>query len=494
MIIPQKTLVVIVIIAFVSYSFFIALPTSPLFAGAGYDREVFKYVGMVIGEDGSPYVDVFDHKPPLIYFIAALGDISGIWGFWLIERIVTGATAFIFYTWLRNRKFKGSFWLALLFITLSIQPLIYEGGGLTRTFTACINLVAFCVIGGSLKNKYWMGGILTGTTLMLQQNEILPVCGWLIVWVFLNVDKAKILTPFLTFIAGSLIAIIPLLIFLLIKGAMLEFINQAILFNFAYIATSQTITDRLYNLLMSSLGLGLCLPFLFVILILVATGLSKIKSYKPDKFLLPCVAALIGQTIAIVLSGRFLPHYFLGLVPILIIALAIALKEVREIKPVLLPVALILFFLVSVSVNPFMATLSKSFEAVSNITRRAEYDHINDDLSQYLTPLTGQKGQLFVFRNTPKLHLNTYFRIISPSKFIYTHLYESVSGWDRNGALFDSILENLRDAKTHYILDYSSTDPIRPDLQTKWVNFINLNYSKAVVLSDFGVLYTLKSN
>ena len=44
-----------------------------------YDAGVFNYVGMVIQHGGMPYVDVFDHKGPLIYLINALAVEFGSW-------------------------------------------------------------------------------------------------------------------------------------------------------------------------------------------------------------------------------------------------------------------------------------------------------------------------------------------------------------------------------------------------------------------------------
>jgi hypothetical protein len=109
--------------ALVGYSLFIAIPSSPLFAGAGYDREIFKYVGMVINNGGNPYRDVFDHKPPLIYLIAALSNIFGVWGFWLFERVITGITAIGFLIWLKNSKFKAS--ALLSFIVAPCHSLLF---------------------------------------------------------------------------------------------------------------------------------------------------------------------------------------------------------------------------------------------------------------------------------------------------------------------------------------------------------------------------------
>src|SRR5688500_4631725 len=69
---------------------FHAFTASPLFVGYGYDREVFRYFGMLIYNGGIPYVDAFDHKPPVIYFLYFFGHLfhAGPWGAFIIFQII----------------------------------------------------------------------------------------------------------------------------------------------------------------------------------------------------------------------------------------------------------------------------------------------------------------------------------------------------------------------------------------------------------------------
>jgi len=52
---------------------------SPHFALFFNDKEISKYAGLVIFKGGVPYRDAFDHKPPLIYFLNALGWAGSSW-------------------------------------------------------------------------------------------------------------------------------------------------------------------------------------------------------------------------------------------------------------------------------------------------------------------------------------------------------------------------------------------------------------------------------
>src|SRR5215211_9133793 len=59
------------------------------------DSGVFLYVGWRFLNGDIPYRSVWDHKPPLIYFVDALGIAltpGSLWGIWLLQLL------FIFFT------------------------------------------------------------------------------------------------------------------------------------------------------------------------------------------------------------------------------------------------------------------------------------------------------------------------------------------------------------------------------------------------------------
>lgn len=63
--------------------------TSPLFAKNGSDSVIFKSMGMGLLTGKVPYIDYFDHKGPILYYINALGQIiiPGNLGIFLLELI-----------------------------------------------------------------------------------------------------------------------------------------------------------------------------------------------------------------------------------------------------------------------------------------------------------------------------------------------------------------------------------------------------------------------
>lgn len=128
----------------------VLLPISPLILPAsGRDSGVFFYIGWRILNGEIPYLHVWDHKPPVIFYLNALGLwLSGgsPWGVWLIE-----LAALVLATGLGFKLVKRAFGTqaAVASLTLWLASLIFviQGGNLTTEYTlplqfACLWLVA----------------------------------------------------------------------------------------------------------------------------------------------------------------------------------------------------------------------------------------------------------------------------------------------------------------------------------------------------------------
>lgn len=66
------------------------LPSNPVENLPGQDNGVFLYAGQRLLAGDTPYVDFWDHKGPLIFYVNALGLLLGAgsrWGVWLLEYV-----------------------------------------------------------------------------------------------------------------------------------------------------------------------------------------------------------------------------------------------------------------------------------------------------------------------------------------------------------------------------------------------------------------------
>src|SRR5215216_6050838 len=94
------------------------------------DSGVFLYIGWRFLNGDIPYRDIWDHKPPLIYFVDALGltiTPHSLWGVWFLQFIFIFLTLF-FISKLLDREFGSYAALAGTIILTSGLLTILEKG------------------------------------------------------------------------------------------------------------------------------------------------------------------------------------------------------------------------------------------------------------------------------------------------------------------------------------------------------------------------------
>jgi hypothetical protein len=74
------------------------LPNHPAGRDVAEDSGVFFYAAQRLLDGGAPYRDIWDHKPPGVYFVDAIGiAIAGQTGVWLVQLAFLIAAALIGY-------------------------------------------------------------------------------------------------------------------------------------------------------------------------------------------------------------------------------------------------------------------------------------------------------------------------------------------------------------------------------------------------------------
>lgn len=142
-----------------------------LLTGPNFDASVFLLIGERLLEGSRPYVDLWDHKPPGIYFIdAALlatgGRIVGAWpAIWIgsvAAHAVLGVTVFSI---LRPAAgLRPAALAALITVAVASAWPIALGGGLTETFAVVLATLGFLIairsttVGGAIPAGLVLGG------------------------------------------------------------------------------------------------------------------------------------------------------------------------------------------------------------------------------------------------------------------------------------------------------------------------------------------------
>jgi len=161
---------------------YVLLPISPYYLKTvSRDAGVFLYVGWRILQGETPYLNVWDHKPPLIYYINAIGLWLGndsVWGVWSIECISLLAALGIFMRIIR-RYISTSPLVTFASITILAVSLSFflDGGNLTTEYPLPLQFLLILTFvelyaSGTSGWREFLFGILTGLIFFTRQNSI----------------------------------------------------------------------------------------------------------------------------------------------------------------------------------------------------------------------------------------------------------------------------------------------------------------------------------
>lgn len=307
-----------------SAAFTLSIPLCPIYQPPGSDREIYRYFGMLIAEGGVPYLDAFDHRPPLIYFVAAVVDFMGPWGMWFITTLSIALAAAVFYSALRESEVSCPWIGPLSFILLMRTTYLAEGGGLAREISASLILVLLSL--ASLRKRLGLlTGFVIGLMFLTQPNDILffaPIALLLIL-------SRKSQTDIYRFIAGAALPVTGALLYVALSGAWSDFLYQAFQFNVEHYRVKIPLEKFMANfpVIMARTGLWQTLAPLSLAAScgffyqLHSSGIRRSDRYW---WLAALVCAFLIQCYAAVAAGRFYQYYLLTLVPFASVFLILA--------------------------------------------------------------------------------------------------------------------------------------------------------------------------
>jgi len=295
------------------------------------DSGVFLYVGWRFLNGAIPYRDVWDHKPPLIYFVDAFGltlTPHSLWGVWFLRIIFILFTLLMVYK-LLHREFGIYSALAGTIILTSGLLTILEKGNVTEEYALVFQALGFWLFINAwkkdfpIRSSFWIG-LLGGLAFNFKQTTIGI---WLTYGFFLLVIRLiQRKTPFkdlLALLMGGFVPSVVLVIYLATQHALTDFWEQAFLYNFVYIGKHEGIRRLIPVFLKGFLYLqnGWVL-YLSVLGWLMGLGYVWVKRKAFAEIHPLILVALINLPIEIILitiSGRSILHYYLTPLPVMAI-------------------------------------------------------------------------------------------------------------------------------------------------------------------------------
>jgi len=462
------------------------LPYIPYYNPLLCDTEVYRYVALVMQKGGVPYRDVFDHKPPLIYFINYLGLFLGGWPQWLFNTLPAMLATFLFYRLCKRYRLAYPWLLPLLFNLMLRDFLICETGGMTREYTAVLLLIFFCVMMSENRWRYYVLGIISGLIFFFQQEQALAVIPLFLYAFIRKKENIPLRGRILASMAGALLVTLPIILYFAWHRSLTPFFRDAFGFNFGWYTT--TIKSSFGDHLRKAkwiLDMGNYeVPFL----VAMTLGIGSLAFHSRNKWLIGASLTVVVLSIIPEFMGGRTPemnygyhHYYLPLsasLCILLFSVFVFTEEsfLQGWKPQ--------------GVFGILVCTSLSYTSLQHITHlTAKKDHTAALLPHlsYLRQHPPGDYQLYQMANTNYVYAFNEFRILAPSRWVYQHAWLLYNDWDRDNTILRSIERDLLQHQTTYIVD-CTTDPagrfLNPGAYGIWHSFLAEHYQQVPLAGD----------
>jgi Dolichyl-phosphate-mannose-protein mannosyltransferase len=476
------------------------------------DYGFYAYIGKQIVKGQLPYLDVWDSKPPAIFYLNAFALRLGRglrWGIWLVEFI------FLFAAITASYHLLKKLWgvapaLFGIFIWLWGMDFTLQGGNYTEEYPLVFHFLALTLLLSLIQNpkqrlfKLSLG-LLFSISFLFRPNNALVEAVIILVFGITLLWKRDYQAFFTAVLWVSLGIIIPLAVtsaYFTYHGLFYAMFEASILYNLAYSSTQLTATSPVkvgFEFLNLAAWVGLT-GYLLVI--------AKTRSILKSPYLPLYIVLLVGFPIAVFFSDpakRNYGHYFLNWLPFIALLSAFALNTVLEklvpkkdeqhaMTSLLLPSSALI---VAILVLVFTGRASAYIKAFDRLFTSSERE-VRSPIAIYVDNHTNP-GEYVVFWSTNPGENFMARRDAPYAGLYYPHLVPSNAA-DR---LNEAYLEDLKLKKPVLIVDLGrltvpSLDPaIReeqksmgvyptnpPDNLDEVLNYIEENYYLVAVIKE----------
>ena len=305
-------------------------PLFPLYNSS--DSAIFMLIGKGITEGKLPYVDLFDHKGPVLFWIEAFGwRIAGRTGVWLLETI--GAIASVFLL-IRICDQLRSNWVFPVLGTAVVYLSYFGRGNLCENYS--LPFILFCVFltvryfqSNCIKHPWQYAfayGVCFAVLAFIRVNNAMVICGFvlcIIIRLAITREYKNLVENVLAGLLGVLIVSLPICLYYYIKGALQDMLFCTFTYNFMY-ASAQRELD----------GAGLLQKLVTYMPIAFATGFFGVRTIhrKDNRFSKTfCLSLFLVSLLCFVvlLYTSMSAHYHVIALPLYSVALAMALPDLR---------------------------------------------------------------------------------------------------------------------------------------------------------------------
>ena len=296
------------------------------------DSGVFLYVGWRFISGDIPYRDVWDHKPPLIYFVDALGltlTPSSLWGVWLLQFLFIALTIFVIYKVLQ-REFGIMAGMAGAVIFVSGLLTILDRGNVTEEYALLFQALCFWIFiraqekNYPLRDTFWIG-LCGGLAFNFKQTTVGILAAYGLILILSKLLQRKWPIRDILYLAGGwIIPSLGVALYFASQNAIADFWGQAFAYNFVYIGKHEGIR-RLIPVFIKGFaylrqGWVLYLPIIGWMMGLIFIWIRRKNLLdKVNSLILLALIDLPVEVLLITVSGRSILHYYLTPLPVMAI-------------------------------------------------------------------------------------------------------------------------------------------------------------------------------
>jgi hypothetical protein len=399
----------------------LAVLPDPLAAFPSLDSGYYLYIGQQILQGKIPYLDLWESKPPGIFYLNAFGlwlgrgTRWGVWGLELFFLLISAALSFLIL------KKKSGFFSALFGSAIWIWGLqgTLQGGNLTEEYSLPFGFAAIGLFGLAIqaprqkRYPFWIGMSFSFSFLLRANNagaQAAIVLAWLVFALWQRDWRLLFFRLFWSGLAAALtLGAVALLS--LWQGNLREMIEAALLFNF-YLTGAKK--DFLASLLggINFIGIPAGLALLGYLFLLI-TAPKKNEWILFLLILFPLEIFLAG------LSGRGYPHYYISWMP----AIGLLAAELFESLPQLSArlerrrflVSLSIFWVVSIILGASLQERSQNLYQFA--FQRQSGVEIGHPVANYLRENTTPEQTVLIWGG--RLAFNYLARRASPSSVLF---------------------------------------------------------------------------
>lgn len=443
----------------VGLCFYALLPFNPVFTSyIDRDSGVFLYIGWRMMEGELPYLDVWDHKPAMIFFINALGFLlsSDRGGVWLLEFVFLFIALLIGFRLIQ--KIMGIF-PAILASWLWIYTFsaLIGGGNFTEEYALPFQFASlwfFYQFDERNQRKislFWVG-FFAGCAFLTKQTTI-----GILIAIFLLITTKRIangqvrcwLSEIWVLSSGVFLPILITSLFFACRGALLEFIDAAFLYNFAY--TSFFMDEKMSRF--GSILVGVFLHsrsgILFFVLSGLLLGLLYSRQFLQKNALI--LLAVIALPIELVLSGwsgRGYLHYYISALPVLAVLSALSARPMLFLFAQTKSLKVKRIFFIGV-IGALFSVMFFDARNKLHVYQSLEARFTTASMASIVASLTTPEQTVLLWG--AETSVNYLSQRISPTRFVYQYpLYQP--GYATETMILQ-FLDDILDKKPAYIID-----------------------------------------